>query len=157
MNSFKSEHRAPWECCFAKENRSECKPGLPPKSDQEYFEILCLCILQAGLSWKNVRKNWRKIRHGFLLFDISKLSKKSPDQLVKRKGVYKNERKVSAIIANAKKFLEIKQNFGSFQNFLTSLKKLTDEEAVKELTKTFKHVGKYTAEYYLHSIGYWES
>ncbi len=43
------EHRAPWECTYAKEGKSKCKLGIPPKSDQEYFKILSLCVLQARL------------------------------------------------------------------------------------------------------------
>ncbi len=42
-------HRAPWECTFAKEQGSRCLPGKIPRTDNEYFEILSLCILQAGL------------------------------------------------------------------------------------------------------------
>ena len=49
-------HRAPWECTFAKEQRSRCLPGKKPRMDREYFEILSLCILQAGLSWASVRR-----------------------------------------------------------------------------------------------------
>ena len=44
-------HRAPWECAFPKEGRSRCLPGKKPRTDREYFEVLSLCILQAGLSW----------------------------------------------------------------------------------------------------------
>lgn len=67
------EHKAPWECTYAKEDKSKCKPGILLKSDQEYFEILSLCVLQAGLGWKKVRKNWSKFKHGFydFIFAIS--------------------------------------------------------------------------------------
>ena len=61
------EHRAPWECTYAKEDKSRCKPGNKPKSDREYFEILCLCILQAGLNWNMVREKWLNIKQGILL------------------------------------------------------------------------------------------
>jgi DNA-3-methyladenine glycosylase I len=97
-----------------------------------------------------------KVREGFYGFDIDKLSKATIAELVKRPGVYNNEKKVEAIIANARKFQEIRQNFGSFSNFLKSLKRLKDRDAIKQITKQFKHVGEYTAEYYLHSIGYWK-
>jgi DNA-3-methyladenine glycosylase I len=156
MKKFIKEHKAPWECTFAKEEKSKCKPGDKPKSDQEYFEILCLCVLQAGLNWRAVRRNWLRVREGFHGFDIDKLSKATIAELIKRPGVYNNEKKVEAIIANAKKFQEIRQNFGSFSNFLKSLKWLKDKDAIKQITKQFKHVGEYTAEYYLHSIGYWK-
>jgi len=149
------EHKAPWECTYAKEDKSECKPGNKPESDQEYFEILCLCILQAGLSWGVVRENWPKIKQGFYNFNINKLSKTTMTELIKRPGVYNNKNKVEAIIANAKEFQKIKQDLGAFSNFLKSLKTL-DEEVIEQLTKQFKNIGEYTAEYYLHCVGYWE-
>ncbi|MEW5761361.1 MAG: DNA-3-methyladenine glycosylase I [Candidatus Thermoplasmatota archaeon] len=150
------EHKAPWECTYAKEVKSKCKPGNKPKSDQEYFEILCLCILQAGLNWGMVRKNWTKIKKGFYSFNINRLSMATIDELIERPGVYNNKNKVNAIIANAKEFQKIKKEFRVFSNFLKSLKKLRDKGTIKQLSKKFKHVGEYTAEYYLHCIGYWE-
>jgi len=150
------EHVAPWECVYAKEEKSKCKPGKKPKSDQEYFEILCLCILQSGLNWGTVRKNWSKIKKGFYGFNIGLLSKMTAKTLLQRKGVYKNERKVNAIIVNAQEFQKILIEFGTFSNYLESLKKLEDKNAIKEFAKRFKHIGEYTAEYYLHSVGYWE-
>ncbi|MEW6103797.1 MAG: hypothetical protein AB1630_08320 [bacterium] len=63
---------------------------------------------------------------------------------------------MGVIVANAKEFQKIKQNLGAFSNFLKSLKRLADKEVIKQLTKQFKHIGKYTVEYYLHCVGYWE-
>jgi len=155
MMKNRREHRAPWECTFAKEDKSKCKSGIPPKSDQEYFEILCLCILQAGLNWGMVRKNWLKFKQGFYRFDIQRLAKAKTEELFKRDGVIKNEIKIKAIINNAKKFQNIKQDKGSFSNFLKSLKRSEDKEVINILTQTFAHMGKYTVEYYLHCVGYW--
>lgn len=154
MNKNSREHKAPWECTYAKENESKCKPGTPPKADQEYFEILCLCILQAGLGWGMVRKNWSKFKRGFYGFNIQRLANAKIDELLKRDGVIKNKNKVKAIINNAKEFQNIKQDKNSFSNFLKSLKEMRDKEAIKILTQKFTHVGGYTAEYYLHSMGY---
>lgn len=150
------KHRAPWECTYAKEEKSKCKPGKKPKSDQEYFEILCLCILQAGLNWGMIRKNWQKYKKGFYNFNVSKLAKTQTAELMKNPNVIKNSKKVKGIIYNAKEFQKIKKECGSFSNFLKSLKKMQDEELFKLLIKQFKHVGSYTAEYYLHCVGYWK-
>lgn len=155
MNKNSKEHRAPWECTFAKEDKSKCKSGTPPKSDQEYFEILCLCILQAGLSWGMVRKNWPKFKRGFYDFNIQRLANAKINELLKRDGVIKNENKVNAIINNAKEFENIKQNEGSFSNFLKLLKRKKNKEAIKKFIQQFSHMGEYTAEYYLYSVGYW--
>jgi len=151
----KRKHRAPWECTYAKEGESKCKPGKKPKSDQEYFEILCLCILQAGLNWGMIRKNWQKYKKGFYNFNISRLAKTQIPELMKNPNVIKNSKKVKGIIYNAKEFRKIKKEHGSFSNFLKSLKQMQDEEVFKLLIKRFKHVGSYTAEYYLHCVGYW--
>jgi len=154
MIKNRREHRAPWECTFAKEDKNKCKPGVPPKSDQEYFEVLCLCILQAGLGWGMVRKNWTKFKRGFYGFNIERLAKAKRDGLLKRDGAIKNKIKIEAIINNAKKFQNIKEDKGSFLKFLKILKRNEDNETIKILTQTFNHMGKYTAEYYLHSVGY---
>ena len=149
-------HRAPWGCVYAKEDKSECKPGEVPTSDREYFEILCLCVLQAGLNWRAVRRNWQKYKKAFFGFDIDKLAKAQAERLVERPNVIKNRRKVEAIIYNAREFQKIREEYGSFRNFLASLRQLEDEELFKLLAKKFRHMGIYTAEYFLHSVGYWK-
>ena len=70
MAAIHMGHRAPWECTFAKEQRSRCLPGKKPRTDHEYFEVLSLCILQAGLSWASVRRSWPLYRSAFLNFTL---------------------------------------------------------------------------------------
>src|SRR5213080_3427444 len=70
MPEDRMSHRAPWECTFAKEQRSRCLPGKKPRTDHKYFEVLSLCILQAGLSWASVRRSWPRYRSAFLDFEI---------------------------------------------------------------------------------------
>ena len=155
MSESSKEHRAPWGCTFAKEDESKCRPGIRPKSDQQYFEVLCLCILQAGLGWGMVRRNWSKLRKGFYDFNIERLAKAKTNELLKREGVIKNKNKVKAIIDDAREFQNTVQEAGSFLNFLRSLKGRGDKETIRKLAQRFSQVGEYTAEYYLHSIGYW--
>lgn len=150
------QHQAPWECIYAKEDKSDCKPGKKPGSDQEYFEILCLCILQTGLNWGVIRGNWQKYRKGFFGFGIHRVSKAQADELLKNPNVLKNKIKVEAIIYNAKEFQRIKKEYGSFFSFLGSLRCVADEAVFKLLIRRFRHVGSYTAKYYLHSVGYRE-
>jgi DNA-3-methyladenine glycosylase I len=147
-------HQAPWECIYTKEDKSECKPGRRPRSDQKYFEVLCLCLLQAGLSWGSIRKHWQKYKEGFYGFDIRKLSRAEAKELVKDPRVIKHRKKIEAIIYNAREFEKIKGEYGSFFNLLKSFKKSEDEELPKALTKKFRHIGPYSAEYFLHSVGY---
>ena len=149
-------HKAPWECVYAKEDKSECLPGEEPKSDQEYFEILCLCILQAGLNWGAVRKNWRKYKQAFFDFEINRLARARVKDLIRRPNVIRNRKKIEAIIYNAKEFRKIRTRYGSFRNFLESLRELSNEEACRFLAEKFRHIGVYTAEYFLHSVGYFK-
>jgi DNA-3-methyladenine glycosylase I len=148
------EHQAPWDCVFAKEHEGTCHRGSPPDSDQAYFEILCLCILQAGLNWGSIRKHWPRYRQGFLGFDLVRLAGASPEQVLANEGVIRNRRKVEALIANAKEFLSIRREFGAFSGYLASLDRTGGQERLKALTKRFKQVGPETADYFLHAVGH---
>jgi len=147
-------HRAPWQCMYAKEDNSKCLLGKKPKSDQEYFEILCLLILQAGLNWGTIRKNWQKYRKGFYSFDIHKLAKSKTEKLMQSDNIIKNNKKIKSIIYNAKEFEKIKNRFGSFEKYLRSLKHMKLNAVHELLINKFEHVGVYTAEFYLHCVGY---
>jgi 3-methyladenine DNA glycosylase Tag len=144
-------HRAPWECSFAKEQRSRCLPGKTPRTDHEYFEVLSLCILQAGLSWASVRKSWPRYRSAFLNFEVAKLAHVTPAALLRRPGVLRNPKKVAALVANAQEFERIRAEHGTFGRYLRSVK--SERDACTVLEERFRHVGRYTAEYYLHCIG----
>ena len=149
-------HGAPWDCVLSKEEEGECRAGARPGSEREYFEILCLCMLQAGLNWASIRKHWPKYREGFHGFRVEELSRSTPDELLARPGVIRNARKVEAVIHNAREFERIRAEHGSFADFLETLKPLPEPEQVKSLTKRFKQVGPETADYFLHSVGFRE-
>lgn len=144
-------HRAPWECTFAKEQDSRCLPGKRPRTDREYFEILSLCILQAGLAWGSVRKSWPQYRSAFLNFEIANLAQATPAALLGRPGALRNLKKVVALVANAQEFERIRAEHGTFARYLRTVK--SDNDACTLLKECFKHVGPYTAEYYLHCVG----
>ncbi|MDI6825997.1 MAG: DNA-3-methyladenine glycosylase I [Candidatus Aenigmarchaeota archaeon] len=138
-------HTAPWECTYAKEDSNVCKPGKGPSSDDEYFEILSLTILQSGLSWSLVRKKWPKIKeafHNFSINEIVELKSKDVKLLLKNPNVIRNERKIKAIINNSKQFEKIVEEYESFKKFLEKLKNESLEKRINELVKRFKHVGK---------------
>jgi len=151
---IRNEHRAPWACVYAKDEDEGCEAGEAPASDQGYFEVLSLCLIQAGLNWASIRKHWPRYREGFLRFDIKKLSKADTDELLNRPGVIRNRRKAEALIHNAKEFRAIEKEFGSFSGFLETLRPLSEKQRVKALSKRFKQVGPETAEYFLHSVGF---
>jgi len=147
-------HTAPWDCVLSKEEEGECRPGSRPASDQEFFEILCLCLLQAGLNWGSIRRHWPKYREGFLGFRLRELSGADPSALLARPGVIRNVRKVEAIVHNAKEFETIAEEHGSFAGFLETLRPLPAPAQIKGLTVRFKQVGPEVADYFLHSVGF---
>jgi 3-methyladenine DNA glycosylase Tag len=147
----KATHRAPWECTFAKDEGSRCLPGKKPRTDHEYFEILCLCILQAGLSWASVRRSWPRYRDAFLNFETAKLAHATPAALLRRPGALRNQRKVAALVANAREFERIREQHRTFARYLRTVK--SDKDACAILQERFKHVGPYTAAFYLHCVG----
>lgn len=149
-------HTAPWECTYAKEDSSICRPGKRPSSDNEYFEILCLIVFQSGLNWNSVRKKWSRIKETFCDFSIDRIAKLRPKDitmLLGNQNMIRNEKKIKAIINNAKQFKRIIRKYGSFKMFLEKIKNESPEEKIKELIEKFEYVGKYSAEYFLHSVG----
>lgn len=153
-SKYSKEHTAPWECTLTEEEKTVCRPGKIPKSEREYFEILSLCVLQAGLGWGMVRKNWAKFKRFFLGFNINKLADADVEELLNKPGGIKNRKKVFAIINNAQEFQKIKEKYGSFSDFLKVLREEPNDEAIMQLTQRFHHLGKYSGEYFLHSVGY---
>jgi DNA-3-methyladenine glycosylase I len=149
-----NEHQAPWDCVFAKENDSACRPGKPPASNRDYFEILCLCLLQAGLNWNSIRKHWQRYKEGFYNFEIDRLAEAQTAELLANPNVIKNSRKIEAIIHNAKEFQTLKKEYGAFAAFLETLKPQNEKEQLKALSQRFKQVGPETADYFLHSVGF---
>ena len=106
------------------------------------------------MNWGTVRKNWQKYKTGFHDFDIDKLAETQTPGIMKRPNVIRNSRKVEGIVYNAKEFQKIREEHGSFPDFLESLRRIEGEDVSKLLMKRFKHVGPYTIEYYLHCVGY---
>ena len=95
--------------------------GNPEHNDKKLFEHLILDCFQAGLSWQiiiNKRENFRKAFDGFDFIKISKYTEKDFSRLVNDAGIIRNKLKINATIVNAKKFLEIQKEFGSFDKYI---------------------------------------
>ena len=95
--------------------------GKPLHDDKKLFEFLILDTFQAGLSWNiilNKRENFRKAFHDFNPVKISKYSEKDFERLVNDAGIIRNRLKILASIENAKKFLEVQKEFGSFDKYI---------------------------------------
>ena len=95
--------------------------GVPLHNDRKIFEFLTLESFQAGLSWRtilNKRVNFEKAFANFEPMKVSKFSKKDLNRLLKDKGIVRNGAKIEAAINNAKKFLEVKKEFGTFSKYM---------------------------------------
>jgi DNA-3-methyladenine glycosylase I len=95
--------------------------GVPVHDDRKHFELLILESFQAGLSWLTILKKRENFRKAYSDFDPEKVSKyndKDVQRLLENGGIIRNKRKIEASIHNAKKFLEIQKEFGSFDEYI---------------------------------------
>jgi DNA-3-methyladenine glycosylase I len=95
--------------------------GKPVHNDRQIFEFLILEGFQAGLSWStilNKRENFRKAFDNFDYKKIVKYDKRKVASLLKDEGIVRNKLKVAAAINNAKLFIEIQKEFGSFDKYM---------------------------------------
>ena len=95
--------------------------GVPAHDDKKLFEYLLLDTFQAGLSWRTIlhkRENFRKAFHGFNPEKIAKYGEKDVERLMNDAGIIRNKLKIQGAIANAKKFLEMQKEFGSFDKYI---------------------------------------
>ena len=95
--------------------------GVPVKDDQLLFEFLTLEGAQAGLSWITVLKKREHYKKVFADFDpnkVAKFSAKKVEALLNDPGIIRNRLKVESTVSNAKAFLKVQKEFGSFSNYL---------------------------------------
>ncbi len=95
--------------------------GIPVHDDKLLFEFLILEGAQAGLSWITIlrkRENYRKAFNNFEPAKISGYSDKKVEKLLNNSGIIRNKLKIYAAIQNAKSFLEVQKEFGSFDKYI---------------------------------------
>lgn len=95
--------------------------GVPVHEDGKLFEMLLLESFQAGLSWECVLNKWEHFRRAFDGFDPVNIAAYGPEKkeaLAQDAGIIRNRRKIEAAVGNAKVFLEIQKEFGTFSAYL---------------------------------------
>lgn len=95
--------------------------GIPKKDDQALFEMLVLEGAQAGLSWLTILKRRENYRRAFDGFDVKKIANyqdSDRERLLADAGIIRNKLKINSAIKNARVFLDIQQEFGSFSHYL---------------------------------------
>lgn len=146
--------------------------GIPKYDDKELFELLVLESFQAGLSWITVLKKRNAFREAFDNFDINKVinyNESKIDELMHNEEIIRCRRKIQTTISNAKIFIEIQKEFGSFSNYIWGftngkiIKRVNDEllttsplskKISKDLKKRgMKYVGDVIIYSYLQAIG----
>ena len=111
--------------------------GVPKYDDRDLFELLILEGFQAGLAWITVLKKREAFRKAFDNFDVKKVSKYNEDkvnELMQNPGIIKSRNKIEAAISNAKIFMQIQKEFGSFSNYIWGF---TDNKVIKNMTDEF--------------------
>ncbi|MBT3881026.1 MAG: DNA-3-methyladenine glycosylase I [Candidatus Scalindua sp.] len=95
--------------------------GVPVHDDRTLFEFHILEGAQAGLSWETVLKKRENYRKAFSNFDpvkISRYGNKKIEALLVDKGIIRNRLKIASAINNAKRFLEVRKEFGTFDTYI---------------------------------------
>lgn len=95
--------------------------GVPVHDDRKLFEFLVLDAFQAGLSWAIILKKRESFRKAFRNFDparVARFTDKDIACLLADPGIIRNRLKVAAAVTNAKRFLEIQKEFGSFDAYI---------------------------------------
>jgi len=95
--------------------------GVPVHDDRRLFEFLILEGAQAGLSWStilNKRQNYRRAFDRFNPKRIARYDRRKLKQLLADPGIVRNKRKIAAAVENAKAFLQVQEEFGSFDRYV---------------------------------------
>ena len=95
--------------------------GVPVYDDRIQFEFLTLESAQAGLNWYTVlrkRENYRRLFDNFDYLKIAKYDQKKIEELLQNAGIIRNRRKVEAAVNNAKRFIEVQKEFGTFSKYI---------------------------------------
>jgi len=149
--------------------------GVPVHDDRLLFEMLILESAQAGLSWATILQKRAGYLQAFDNFDAKKVAKysaKKVEKLLQNSGIVRNKLKINATVENAKQFLEIQKEYGSFDIYIWSFadvkpinnawKKQSDVPAKTQVSdamskdlkkKGFKFVGPTTCYAYMQATG----
>jgi DNA-3-methyladenine glycosylase I len=113
--------RCPWASNDLAIRYHDKEWGVPVHDDRTLFEFLILEGAQAGLSWNtilNKRENYRKAFDGFDPARVARYDQRKLDRLLRDPGIIRNKLKVASAAGNAKAFLQVQKEFGSFDAYI---------------------------------------
>lgn len=144
--SPQEKNRCPWAKSDLYVQYHDAEWGVPAHDDRLLFEFLILEGAQAGLSWETILKKRENYRHAFDNFDatiIAKYGNKQRKGLLSNAGIVRNRLKIEAAIQNAKMFLAVQDEFGTFDEYIWGF---VGDESKHNVWKTMKHVPAQTPE-----------
>jgi DNA-3-methyladenine glycosylase I len=115
--------------------------GYPLHDDRKLFEFLILDGAQAGLSWRTIllrREGYRKAFHHFDAARIARYGTKDIQRLLKDPGIIRNRAKVRSAIENARAYLKVRQEFGTFDRYLWSF--IKEKNGKHKRLKTYRQL-----------------
>ena len=149
--------------------------GVPIYDDHKLFEAFLLETFQAGLSWWAVlkkREHFREAFHDFNVARVAEITDYDVEKLLQNKGIIRNRGKITGAIANARVFMEIQKEVGSFCDFMWSYtngvpiqNKYEQTHQIPQTTKLatlmsndlkkrgFKYIGKITMYAHMQAVG----
>jgi len=149
--------------------------GVPLHDDRKIFEFLVLEGMQAGLSWRTIlhkRENFRRAFHGFDVERVARYGARDVKRLLADAGIIRNRLKIQAAINNARRFLEVRREFGTFARYMwgfvhgrpvqsrlrsfadmPALTSLSDEISLDLKARGFKFVGSTVVYSHLQATG----
>ncbi|HEY8559595.1 MAG TPA: DNA-3-methyladenine glycosylase I [Pyrinomonadaceae bacterium] len=114
--------------------------GVPTHDDRKLFELLILEGAQAGLSWDTILRKRENYRRAFDSFDAAKIALYDEAKcaaLLENEGLVRNRLKIASAVLNARRFLKVKEEFGSFDSYVWSF---TDGKPVKNAWESLGQV-----------------
>jgi DNA-3-methyladenine glycosylase I len=114
--------------------------GVPVRGDRRLFEMLTLEGAQAGLSWETILQKRDRYREVFAKFDPTAVARFTParvERLLLDPGIVRNRAKVTGTVANAKRFLAVQREFGTFAAYLRGF----DADGAEALSRDLKRRG----------------
>lgn len=116
-----SKKRCPWAVTESMQAYHDREWGVPLHDDRGLFEFLILEGAQAGLSWSTILNKRENYRAAFARFDPKKVAKftaRDKAKLLANAGIVRNRLKIDSTIANARAFLAVQKEFGSFDRYV---------------------------------------
>lgn len=168
--------RCPWCLCNEKMTRYHDEEwGIPLHDDYRQFEFLMMEVMQCGLNWNMMIQKREIFRQCFDGFDYDKVAAYGDgdvERILAAEGMIRSRRKVEAVIHNARRFLEIREEYGSFSRYIWSFSKgktilyaghqkgripasnkLSDEVSRDLKKRGFKYMGSITVYSHLQACG----